>query len=282
MDFFYCPYSITPLKRQDRTSTLEPKFGIYIKAQSASGISYADYFPHASMGDKGCEQFLDEFKLQKNEYERKIHHLLLKDKEYQAIPQKKFFNHQLWSGTEDFEASIIKYKLSKFDDQTFLDPLKRGIKVRLDANAQFTRTTFAVFLKSIPNELHGLIEYVEDPIFENDWSNLGVKIGRDAIHGHPYNVRIHRPNREFFPAEEKKVIFSSYLGSNLGRWHTYCELVECGNLEEVHGIISPGFIKEEKSFLTGSYVDGFIPNKDAVKDIYTELAKQEWKSFCSF
>lgn len=281
MEISYSLYSLTPLKRANRSSTLEPKYGVFLRAKTKNGVSYADYFPQSSFGDKGRDHFLEEFKLQKDVYSQKIHHLLLKDHEYQTIPQKKFFNHQLWTGTEDLASPIIKYKLPTGNDRTFLDPLKRGIKVRLDANAQFTKNNFESFLKTIPTELLGLIDYVEDPLIDVDWSNLGINAATDIIAGSPYYARIHRPNCKFFQKEEAKIIFSSYLGADLGRWHTYCELVEHGDLNEVHGIISTGFIKEEKSFISGNYQDGFSPIKEAVINLYQDLNQLSWNTLCS-
>ncbi len=244
-------------------------------------VTYADYFPQASFGDKGRDQFLQDFKLQKEIYDQKIFHFLKKDFDYQSIKPKKYFNHQLWTGNEDFKSGPVKYKLLNPSDRLFLDILKRGIITRLDASAQFNRASFNSFLESIPAELHHLIDYVEDPILETDWSNLGVKTASDLIEGTPYHAKIYRPNCDFFPAHEKKVIFSSYIGSDLGRWHTYCELIELGNLDEVHGIISNGFIKEEKNFLTGNYREGFTADLTEVKNLYHDLSQKEWKSLCS-
>ena len=280
MEVFYSPYTLTPLKRLNRNSTTEPKQGVHLKVVSPSGVGFADYFPHAVFGDKGCDHFLQEFHLQKDEYDRKVLHLLLKDLEYQVTQPKTFFNHQLWTGTEDLEALIIKYKLANANDRTFLDPLKRGIRLRLDANAQFTRTTFEIFLNSIPSELHPLIDYIEDPLFDKDWSNLGVKAASDLVSGHPFDVYIFRPNSEFFIENLSTKIFSSYLGSDLGRWHTYCELIEKGDLSKIHGIMSRGFYAESTCFLKGSYVEGFIADMQTVSALYQELAQKNWLPLC--
>ena len=282
MQVFYSPYLLTPLKRLNRNSTMEPKRGIHLKAVLDTRVGYADYFPHVVFGDKGCDHFLREFKDQKDEYDRKVLHLLNRDLDYQSITVKKFFNHQLWTGSEDLEAPIIKYKLHNTTDRTFLDPLKRGIRLRLDANAQFNQTTFQEFLHSIPTELIPLIDYVEDPLVHPHWENLGVKVATDLIKATRYDIFIFRPNSQFYPQHQIKNIFSSYLGSDLGRWHTYCELIEKGDLREIHGIMSRGFYSESVCFLQGNYSEGFIADKNIVKNMYDELEKKEWIPLCKF
>lgn len=281
MEIFFSHYRYTPLKRLNRTSSMEPKHGVYLKAHLSNRITYADYFPHAAFGDKGVNQFLTEFKFQKNEYERKILHFLNHDQHYQTIPQKHFYNHQLWTGTEDLEASVIKYKLLRPNDDTFIDPLKRGLKIRLDANGLFNRDGLKHFIALIPPEYLPQIDYMEDPLVDKEWNDLGVRTACDLINGSPHDVHIHRPNCRFYPETESKVIFSSYLGGELGRWHTYCELVEKGDFNQIHGIVSRGYYREEKYFLTGSYETGFCPDPMKVKEVYQDLQNLEWKYLCS-
>lgn len=281
MDIFYSPYTITPLKRLNRSSTMEAKHGVYLQGKLNGRRTYADYFPHASFGDRGCDHFLQDFHLQKTEYDKKVLYFLLHEHNYHSIPQKTFFNHQLWNGTEDLEAKVIKYKLHKTDDRTFLDPLMRGHKLRIDANGLFNRESLKVFLNSIPKEYLTAIEYLEDPVIEKDWSSLGVAAARDLILGHPYYAYIHRPSCCFYPENETKVIFSSYLGGELGRWHTYCELMEKGDLSEIHGIISKGYFAEDLYFLDGDYKSGFTANPTLVKKIYKDLESRDWKYLCT-
>ncbi len=277
MEIFYSPYTLTPLKRLNRSSNMEKKHGVYLKAKNNGRSTFADYFPHVAFGDKGVDFFLSEFTLQKEEYDRKVLYFLLNEHRYHNIPQKKFLNHQLWTGSEDLEAEVVKYKLLKTNDHTFLDPLKRGLRLRLDANGMFNREGLKHFLASIPPEYLSQIDYVEDPLVDKDWSDIGVKAARDLISGTPHQVQIHRPNCSFYQEGESKVVFSSYLGGDLGRWHTYCELTELGNLDEIHGIISKGFFAEENFFLDGNFQEGFTPNPEKVKEIYQDLENREWK-----
>lgn len=281
MEVFYSHYTITPLKRLNRTSSMEQKLGVVLKGRLNDRVTFADYFPHASFGDKGIEQFLYEFKYQKEEYDRKVFHFLNHEHAYHSIPQKVFHNHQLWTGSEDLEAKVVKYKLLRPNDDTFLDPLKRGLRVRLDANCLFNRDGIKNFITTIPPEYRSQIDYVEDPLVEKDWDNLGLKAARDLISGTPHDVHIHRPSCRFFPENERKVIFSSYLGGELGRWHSYCELLEKGDLNEIHGIMSRGFFAEEKPILKGNYETGFSADPVVVKELYQDLYNLEWKHLSS-
>lgn len=280
MQIYFALYSLTPLKRLNRNSTLEPKNGVHLKAVTPKGVGYADYFPHAIFGDKGCDHFLKQFHLQKDLYDQKVLELLIQDPGYQKIPLQKIKNHQLWTGTEDLEAEVIKYKLLNPQDRTFLDPLKRGIRLRLDANALFNQETFRQFLSSIPYELRSLIEYVEDPIISGPCDSIGVKVATDIVRSEHFDIYIFRPNCQFYPNHQTKNIFSSYLGSDLGRWHTYCELIQKGDLNEIHGIMSRGFYEESVCFMEGNYQDGFIPDPKLVKKMYEDLSKKEWIPLC--
>jgi hypothetical protein len=140
----------------------------------------------------------------------------------------------------------------------------------------FNQDQYTTFIKNIPKEYLHLIDYLEDPLPVENWQDLGVKLAQDFIKGEPAQVLIHKPNARFLPKTDKKVIFSSYLGSSLGVWHSYCELLEQGNLQEIHGIITKGFYQEEFNFLPG-----FVPDQESIKNLYDDLSKSEWKLLCS-
>lgn len=281
MKVFYSPYTLTPLKRLNRLSSMEKKQGILLKAVLGHKVYFADYFPHLPLGDRGIDQFLTEFKFQKDTYDKKVFDLLLRDHGFQNMVPKKFFNHQLWSGSEDITANIVKYKILHAQDRNFMIPLERGIRLRLDGNALFNRQGYFEFLKEIPEKYHSLINYIEDPLIEKDWSDLILPTARDFIHGEPYDYHIYKPNREFKPETDCICIYSSYLGGDFGRWHAYCELMENGNFAYIHGVISEGFFQEEKPFHVGSYKDGFIADMKAVRNLYKKMSDLNWKLLCS-
>src|SRR5690606_21696768 len=124
---------------------------------------FAEYFPHLHLGDRSCDQFLQEFKFQKDEYDQKILDLLFQDAEFQNGISKKVTLHQLWSGSEAIEASTIKYKLMDPMDKTFVSALEKGCRVRLDGNGLFTHDLFLAFINEIPSDFLSNIDYIEDP-----------------------------------------------------------------------------------------------------------------------
>ncbi|MGE3608181.1 MAG: hypothetical protein AB7I27_01240 [Bacteriovoracaceae bacterium] len=259
MHVYYSEYQLTPRKAANRLSDLAPKKGLYLKC-----LGFADYFPHESLGDQSIEEFLDTFKDQKTEYAQKVLHFLKKEPFFYDQP---FLNHQLWDGTEEIEASVVKYKLKNNADQSYLDLINKGIKVRLDANGLFDPGD------EIPS--HELIEYIEDPMKNLNWN--GIKAAQDFIQGAPYQFYIHKPNARFLKQQTCPVIFSSYLGSDLGKWLSYCELVEQGDINLYHGIITKNFYQEENDLFQGNYKKNFKPTLDKVKNLFLHLEDLDWK-----
>lgn len=281
MKISYSPYILTPKKRANRLSSLDPKPGVWIKGEIKDKILFADYFPHLPLGDRTVEQFLQEFKFQDHEYDRKVFDLLLKDESYQKLKPKLFSNHQLWTGSETLEAKVVKYKLLHANDRTFMTALQKGLTLRIDGNGLFDQKNYHDFLKDIPTEFHSQIEYFEDPLMSKDWSGLKIKSARDFLEGSPYDYYIYKPNCEFKPVEQdKKVIFSAYLGSALGNWHTYAELMKDGDLSLVHGIISKDFYEDEHHFLEGSYDNQFAASMNKVNALYQKVYDSSWKQLC--
>lgn len=281
MKVFYSLYTLTPLKRANRLSSLDKKHGVLLKGVLGNSTTFADYFPHLPLGDRTCDQFLQEFKFQNVEYDKKVFDLLLRDLKFQDLKPKKFFNHQLWTGTESVESKILKYKILNAQDRTFMKCLENGQRLRLDANALFTASEYGEFVKDIPEKYHGQIDYIEDPTAEHDWSKLKLASARDFIQGSPFDYYIYKPNCEFKPKTEAKIIYSTYLGSDLGRWHAYSEMSEEADLNQTHGIVTTGFYQEENHFFRGSFNHGFEIDAPVVKRIYSDLSDVGWKTLCS-
>jgi hypothetical protein len=282
MKVFYSPYRLTPLKIVNRLSSKDEKRGVFLKGTLNNEVMFADYFPHLPLGDREVDDFLQGFKFQEEEeeYDRKVLELLLKDQKFQRMKAKTFFNHQLWEGIGEIASPVVKYKIKTLNDLSFLYPLKNGIRVRLDANGLFDRESFRAFLDNIPVELRELIDYIEDPIQDTVWKEMGLPTARDFIEGNPSDFVIYKPNCEFKPPG-KKVIYSSYLGADFGKWHSYAELCFEGDLSLTHGIVTEGFYQEERSIFQGSYKTCFLPDHQAVRSLYQDLAQREWKSLCS-
>lgn len=278
MKVLYSHYSLTPLKKANRLSSVEPKTGVLLKGVLGDKVLFADYFPHPLLGDRPLEQFLSEFKFQDHNYDRKVFDFLLKDSDLQRLTPKTFFNHQLWSKGDEVKSKVVKVKIQDEEDFSFLPLLEKKIRVRLDANGLFNKESFQKYLKAIPDI--SSIEYIEDPMKDSEWNGISLPCARDFITGSPYTHIIYKPNCEFYPKEETKIIFSSYLGGNLGRWHSYCELIQKGDLQEVHGIHTEGFYQEEVPLFQGSYETGFIADTQPVKKLYQMVANSNWKQLC--
>ncbi len=275
-------YLLTPLKKANRLSSLQLKEGVYLKAELKGKTLFADYFPHQVLGDRSVEEFLQSFRYQENTYQQKVFNLLLKDHLFQDGESKLFKNHLLTQGeVSSFDSPVVKYKLNSVDDFGFLPALENGVILRLDANGLFSRNKLEEFLKKIPIDLLKKIQYIEDPLADLDWNGLSVPCARDFIEGTSFDFLIHKPNAFFLKPTDKKVIFSSYLGSDLGRWHAACELFTHGDLNLTHGIKTEGFYEEELPLFEGTYAHGFKSNKLVVKKMYQSIFQKKWTLLCS-
>jgi hypothetical protein len=279
MNVYYSFYELTPLKSANRLSSTQTKHGVHLKVIKRRSANFADYFPHMPLGDRHVEEFLEQFKYQDHEYDKKVFHFLLHEDKLSALPNKKFYNHELWDGVSQAFSPVVKHKLNDPQDLRFMSLLKQGIRVRLDANGLFTKIELQKFLKEIPDLK--LIDYLEDPMQDLDWDGFTLPFAQDFIPGAPCEYIIHKPNARFYQENEKKIIMSSYLGSDLGKWHAYCELKERGDLNEFHGIATNGFYQEERLKFQGSYKSGFIPEEKSIKNMYNELDGKSWKLLCS-
>jgi hypothetical protein len=279
MKVSFSQYTLTPRKQTNRLDTLQKKTGVLLKGILKDKIYFADYFPHLALGDRPVEIFLDEFKFQAQDYDRKVFDLLLRDVDFQKLSPKTFFNHQLWSAGEEIKAGVVKYKLQARDDSDFIPALHQGHRVRLDANGLFKKDECLDFLKKIPHLKQ--IDYMEDPLSETDWRDIPLPLARDFIEGAPFDYHIYKPNCEFLPKNKVKMIFSSYLGGNLGQWHSCAELLISGDLTLHHGVKTEGFYQEEFNFLTGSYATGFKPDSNLINRLYQTISALSWKDLCS-
>lgn len=280
MEISYSPYRLTPKKQLNRLSSMAPKDGVYLSAVINGTKVFADYFPHPHLGDEPVDKFLAGLKDQKTEYNRKILKLLTEDQRYQKMPVKKFKNHQLWSGVETIIAPVIKYKLQSLTDTRFHEALKKGIRVRLDANAMFNANNLEPFLAPLSEQWRALIDYVEDPMPHVDWSSFPLPKARDFVEGNPYDYYIYKPNCEDKPSHSN-IIYSAYMSSNLGTWHVYCDMIEHGDLSRTQGIMAPAFYEEVQEFQVGDYISGFTPDLEVIRDMYRDLNNREWKTLCS-
>ncbi len=275
MQVFYSLYHLTPVKKANRLSTPEKKTGVYLKIRQKLTNHFADFFPHIELGDESVDSFLENFKFQNTTYQQKVFYFLLQEEKLRTQNPRPILNHELWDGKTPTTAPVIKYKLQDPKDQNFLH-LPSTIKIRLDANGCFDEKSWNLFFKELPTEKYSQIEYIEDPMPSLPWPSSPIPWAKDFIDSKEASVLIHKPNRGFLKTNQK-TIFSSYLGSDLGLWHSYLELLKHGDLGLYHGIITRGFYQEER----GIFLHNNLPNLDHLKSYYLELENLSWKSLCS-
>lgn len=284
MKVYYKFYDLHPQRSFNRLSSAQSRRrGVHLKIDVRRDKSFADFFSHPQLGDINEEEFLDRFKFQEDEMSQKTFHFLLNDAKSRLRfleNPKSFKNHTLWAKESNiFESEVFKFKLSAEDDFTFLHLLEKNKSVRLDANGVFTKESLASFVKKIDPGLLSLIEYLEDPTHEEWPSDSPIKFARDFIDQQNHQVRIFKPNREFMPKTMKPMIFSSYMGGQLGQWQAYCELMATGDLNLYHGIQIDHFY--ETDIFKKMAPNTFTADKARVKYLYDELMSAEWKVLCS-
>jgi len=276
MQIFYSPYELTPKRNLNRLSSLKKKKGVYLKIRRRHTNHFADFFPHVELGDEELELFLENFKFQNTEYQKKVFYFLLHEEELRIQKPQSFLNHELWDGKSALTEKVCKYKLQAPDDFSFLKIQDKSVILRLDANGCFNVENFSRFLSQIPENFLPRIEYIEDPMPLHPWPSSPISLAEDFIKDEKAQIIIHKPNARFL-SNDKKNIFSSYLGSDLGLWHSYLELLKEGDLKLYHGIKTEGFYEEERGIFSSSN----MPRMDILKSFYLELENQPWKSLCS-
>lgn len=276
MNIFYHRFTLRPLQKLNHLGTLSEREGVFLKSESTEGIGYSEYFPHPELGDSNVEEFLDTFKDQIHETQRKALYFL--DPQWSQVKTDKiFFNHQLYQVGKNGECSTIKYKI-KNEQDNFFQNCPQGIKnIRLDANGLFNTKTWKEYELSIPKEYYHLIEYIEDPLSDINWEDVRIPKAQDFIKGFPSQVKIYKPYREFYPEGANKVIFSGNMGHGLSNYQSYLELLQRGNLDDYHGIITPDLFETSAKIFAGNYQDGFAPNKKILNNYFHELELSPWK-----
>lgn len=282
MKVYYKFYQLRPKRNLNRVEQQASHQGVHLKIEQRRDQSFADFFSHPALGDIHLDEFLEKFKFQENEISQKTFYFLQNDAKlrFDSLAQlTPFKNHSLWHSSSDLKASVYKYKLLAQDDFTFVKLLQQNKLVRLDANGLFTGNEYQSFLKKIDPTLLAAIEYIEDPFIGNWQISSPVKIASDFIDNPDHAIKIHKPNREFLSPSLKPHIFSSYMGSQLGQWHSYCEMLAYADRSLYHGVHIDNFY-EDDIFLQADQ-DCFIPQKIKVKRLYDELASAQWKVLCS-
>ena len=274
MKIFFHRFYLKPKIKLNHLSSVEVREGVFLKSEQSGGVGYTEYFPHPELGDLSVNNFLESFMQQKHESQKKALYFL-KPEWSRLETNPSFFNHQLYREGETLESGTIKYKIKNEND--FLQNLPSGIQsLRLDANGLFNMNSWTQFEKNIPPKNRMLIDYIEDPLSDEDWHNINLPRARDFIQGTPFEVNIYKPYREFFPVNSKRVIFSGNMGHGLSNYQAYLELLGKGNLKDHHGLLTPDLYENSFDIFTGSFRDGFRPEMNSLKKYFEELKDKTW------
>ena len=279
MQIFFHKFTLTPKKAINRLGSMAPREGVFLKSLSDHRVGYCEYFPHPEWGDLCVDEFLETFTLQKKEAQKKAHYFL--DPRFTRIESKSFFNHSFYQAPLREYCQRVKYKIKDASDLSFLTLLENCDMIRLDANGLFNQQTWETFFEQIPNDLRKRIEYVEDPLSDQDWNRIRLPRGRDFIAGSPFEYTIYKPYRDFMPQPQAPLIFSGNMGHGLANYQSYLELIEDGDLTLYHGLVTPNLYENLPELFESDASGGFRPNQYQVKTYLTFLGQQEWRSLCS-
>jgi len=279
MKVFIKKFYLVPKFSLNRLSGTQAREGVFFFAESNTGIRVAEYFPHPEFGDPLVDEFLYQFESSDSTFFAKIKYFLSID--IHEISPCAFHNHQLWRPGDKLWSKIIKYKLQHKNDYSFLGILNEIHKVRLDANGLFSRKEIKDYLKSIPKDVLNIIDYVEDPTSDQNWSDLNINVAQDFLIGDYFETIIHKPARQFFPHCNKQIIFSANMGHGIGQYHDCRELINFGNLNFTHGLVTPS-LYDSVPELYKMDLETFMFQFDykRFESFINEQLKSDWKFLC--
>jgi hypothetical protein len=261
----YYVYTLSLLKPLNRFQNLGTRKGVIVK----SGERYADYHPWTEFGDLSIDAFLDQISNKNTPkwFERQLNNSI------RPFELKSFKNHGP-------ESEVRKLKILNAKD---LDSIEfSSQKLRLDPNGGLKKYELSNWWNSLSSKQRKMVEYIEDPCDakEQAWmelSELGIPLAGDRIKdlSHLCQFLIFKPNIEDMPVFPK-IIFSSYMGHDLGRILSYYDLIDRGDLSLVHGIDTPELFDEQtKLFESQDLVR--IPQKENFAQVFRDLERLNWK-----
>lgn len=270
----FSKYILEPIAELNRFSTeLKTREGVILKQDS----NYFDYHPWEQFGDLCVDEFLKSIKVDpENHLVNKGFSLWNKRKH---ISHKPFLNHIL---NKHGDVSKIKFKN---DDHliNFLDLAKTDSMVRVDFNNLYSFEEVETLWTKLNTSQKRKIEYFEDPCPKGEkWlalESLGITIAsdRNKKDGVGHSIDIFKPNVDLALSKDRVQVFSSYMGHDLGRYLCYLELMECGDLNIVHGIDTP-HIYENQLELFSSQENMLVINQECIKTLEANLETMSWST----
>ena len=310
----YCLYELTPLKKLNRFQS-NVRQGVLFKLED-NGVGYVDYHPWHELGDLPIEVVIDNLKTHsKSEIANFLIASAYKDKQrvIDHIEMLPFKNHQIFTPDEQANSlddrqrvNIAKVKISNnvsFEVNRIKEILKQVDKIRLDANNGLTLQQLISLWSSLNETEKMQVDYIEDPVaFDMDsWEKirkLGVPLALDRWpnmedvfleNGNQFvskltrltDFMVFKPNISAFNKVDfgKPIIFSSYMGHDLGRIQCYFELLEHGDLELVHGIHTPNLYCEQLELFEYK-AQLCTPILENFKIVYDKLEQLKWSYLC--
>lgn len=287
----YIIYKLTPLRQANRFDTIS-RSGLLLRYQKGEKIGYSDYFAWEELGDLPLESVLHQI-IQGNDS-----FLIDQAKEFSQIcwddlRELKFKNHKLYS-YQEVQSKIVKFKAginleNEINDIKKLIALKNTI--RIDLNGALDESETINFWNKFSSLEKDSIEYLEDPCVYDVkiWSrlrelNIPLAIDRvsdfNTIDFNSFDYVVFKPN--IYQIKEwdnlnKKMIFSSYMGHDIGRIYCLEMLRKHADLNLYHGVDTPGIYLEQKQILncSGSFLS---PNINEIKNLLNELEGESWQS----
>ena len=267
----YSLYELEALSPLNSFSPAGLKKGMYLRVKKGEGYGYSDYFPHVELGDVSVEELLQG---KRDEHFEKALWWAENELEVsQRITPSPFKNHNLYRGDE-VSNDVLKLKVTSIQDfEKIVRIVKECKALRLDANGTINVKQWNNFLIKLNDDERSKIEYIEDP-GEGDWSELLVPSAKDFMDSPKFDFVVYKPNARFL-SSNSKAIFSSYMGSDLGRYHAWLDLMDKGDLNLVHGLHTPNIYRDQKELFVKKS-GAFEINIKVIDEIYLELRQRSW------
>lgn len=203
------------------------------------------------------------------------------------------------SDISNSEGSLQVFKVKLSNDLVRELPLikeilDQGVRLRIDANSGLNYDQMNFIWNSFTDQQKLLIEYFEDPtVFHHEtWTklrSLGIPIAIDRLPSECFDFVngaecfdyiVHKPNRYKLPENNScPIIFSSYMGHDLGRIQCYYELMEQGDLQLIHGIDTPNIYLEQHDLFVLED-QSLYPCLNSFDKVYRSLESLEWSFLC--
>lgn len=267
----YSLYELEALSPLNAISSSGPKKGMYLRVKKGEEYGYSDYFPHVALGDIPVEEILQG---KRDEYfEKALWWAENAIKLSQRINSSPFKNHNLYRGDE-VSNDVFKLKITSIKDfEKIVSIINKCSTLRLDANGTINVKQWNNFLIKLTDVERSKIEYIEDP-GEGDWSELLVPSAKDFMDSPNFDFIVYKPNARFLKSYSK-AIFSSYMGSDLGRYHAWLDLMDKGDLNLVHGLHTPNIYRGQKELFINTS-GAFEIDPSVVDEIYLDLRQRSW------